>query len=702
MVDFAKVRAAKLTARSRLLAIPGVHAIGIGAKTVAGQRTSQPAIIVYTRKKLPVHEVPQRQLIPSEIDGVATDVVECPPLRLEQEDPGSYRPIVGGSQVEVGATAGGGTLGCIGIVPPNGKVVAITNQHVVADREKQNTTLAWSLGVIAGGLQLTLVSQDSGGNNVPVSPAGTTVYAALRVFPSDVDPPKMYDIFVQSVANDSVNDVAEAVADAVIGLGDSSVTATASGGIVAITAVGDAIVLIDPGAAGISNPDVIVHGPPQVDPEATLRADVGVGSITFSGEVSDDSYGVYVTVNRTGEVTGGSTGAFAPLQEDQNLSSVATAVADALNQIASVSATANGPQVSLAPVDQLECIIWRDVRVGQPTNSFASACSACCSDQVGAVLASSFEHDVALVELDAGEEYKAEILEIGFVTGVHSVTEQEAMNGLPIKKRGRSTRLTNGIINAIDVDGTIGLTPRRFVDAMMVSSAETAPDHYSEPGDSGSALVRVAGAAREVVGIHFAGDGAGLIGAAMPIQPILVTLGFEVATATADDQVHEVPEVTGAASIRSSSNGAGRRNPIGPARAQIHSVEAKLAASMRGEHYVNLVHRHAREALALVDRNRRVGVAWQRNGGPLLVRAVLQMLTTEGHAMPREILGKPLDEAIVAIAGVFKEHASQQLSRDLEAAVSDLSNVGGKTLEEVLDLLRLADHGGESSRSETV
>jgi len=55
------------------LRLPGVTAVDIGFKYVGGTKTDMIAIRVYVRRK---QDVPPEQAIPTEIQGVPTDVIE--------------------------------------------------------------------------------------------------------------------------------------------------------------------------------------------------------------------------------------------------------------------------------------------------------------------------------------------------------------------------------------------------------------------------------------------------------------------------------------------------------------------------------------------------------------------------------------------------------------------------------------------------
>jgi hypothetical protein len=58
MKDFERIRAIKRAAEGRLLSIPGVHAVGVGTKIVAGKITKEPAIMVFVEKKTHVRTSP--------------------------------------------------------------------------------------------------------------------------------------------------------------------------------------------------------------------------------------------------------------------------------------------------------------------------------------------------------------------------------------------------------------------------------------------------------------------------------------------------------------------------------------------------------------------------------------------------------------------------------------------------------------------
>jgi len=103
----------KKRVEDRLLAIPGVHAVGFGAKVSAGKPAGEFAIIVHVATKKKREELRPDELIPSEIDGVKTDVVESSPRKVR------FAPLQGGDEINAEHNIGGaiqsatGTLGCV-------------------------------------------------------------------------------------------------------------------------------------------------------------------------------------------------------------------------------------------------------------------------------------------------------------------------------------------------------------------------------------------------------------------------------------------------------------------------------------------------------------------------------------------------------------------------------------------------------------
>ena len=115
---------------------PGVTGIGYGWRTRGGEATDEPAIRIYVERKLPPESLSQDAMLPAEIEGIPTDIVELGPIRLQAgtlPDEERHRPLRGGQRIGPRGS-GAGTAGCFAKTDGNPeRHVLITAQHVIYD-----------------------------------------------------------------------------------------------------------------------------------------------------------------------------------------------------------------------------------------------------------------------------------------------------------------------------------------------------------------------------------------------------------------------------------------------------------------------------------------------------------------------------------------------------------------------------------------
>ena len=134
MKEFSKVKEIKNRIESDYLQLDGVHGISIGEEIIDGKGTGGFAIYL--------HVLPHMKglvSLPSEIENVSV-IISYEELPKPHANTSKYRPLQGGCQLEVKSGGGKshGTLGCL--VTDNedgGKVVALSNQHVIGDKGKK-------------------------------------------------------------------------------------------------------------------------------------------------------------------------------------------------------------------------------------------------------------------------------------------------------------------------------------------------------------------------------------------------------------------------------------------------------------------------------------------------------------------------------------------------------------------------------------
>ncbi len=132
--------------------------------------------------------------------------------------------------------------------------------------------------------------------------------------------------------------------------------------------------------------------------------------------------------------------------------------------------------------------------------------------------------DAAVVALAPGVPWVPGIVGIGPVTGW-----ADAQIGTRVRKHGRTTGLTAGVVASVDFTTVVDFGPgtgrRTLRDQLRVEPSGS--DRFSAGGDSGSVLVDDDG---RVVGLHWSGEDDGSFAVASPIRVVLGTLGVQVAT----------------------------------------------------------------------------------------------------------------------------------------------------------------------------
>lgn len=342
--------------------------------------------------------------------------------------------------------------------------------------------------------------------------------------------------------------------------------------------------------------------------------------------------------------------------------------------------------------------------VGQPDGETSS--SRCCSDIVGTVLAAQCDGqvDIALIKLNGGEEWLAEVQQVGPVRATHFVTTAEANppNTYPVKKRGRTTALTGGAITHTGTTGTIlesdGVTVHRtYTNGMVVApnpdpASPGTPTDFALPGDSGSALLNELDMVVGIVfGASFATATTNGSAFAFPIKdlidkfaeglPVGQRIEMRVALADRAGDVHTVPT----AMVADDPPAA----PITPAAAA--QLEQELRTTARGAWYSDLYRRHREELAALVHSNRRVTVVWHRSGAAELLQSLVRAFSRSDERMPERIDGRPIRACLEETAAAVTRYGSAALRADVRSVLPTLPDVSGLSDREIVERLKGAE-----------
>src|SRR3989304_7255020 len=92
MVDAQQVRQVKEQHKGSILRKPNVVVVGYGYKVVDGARSGQLCLVALVREKVPRAALAPEDMVPPQVDGVATDVGQGGPPEAEQSPPHRRRP----------------------------------------------------------------------------------------------------------------------------------------------------------------------------------------------------------------------------------------------------------------------------------------------------------------------------------------------------------------------------------------------------------------------------------------------------------------------------------------------------------------------------------------------------------------------------------------------------------------------------------
>jgi hypothetical protein len=128
--DLTNIRNLLRVVRSELMQKQNVVATGIGYKTVAGQVTSDLAIICSVEVKKSRARLSQQDLIPAAIQTIPTDVKPTGALQAFQDPRARLRPAPGGTSIGHHQITAG-TFGCL--VKKDNDLYILSNNHVLAN-----------------------------------------------------------------------------------------------------------------------------------------------------------------------------------------------------------------------------------------------------------------------------------------------------------------------------------------------------------------------------------------------------------------------------------------------------------------------------------------------------------------------------------------------------------------------------------------
>lgn len=145
--------------------------------------------------------------------------------------------------------------------------------------------------------------------------------------------------------------------------------------------------------------------------------------------------------------------------------------------------------------------------------------------------------DCAVADIAPGRGTTCEIMDIGAVTGTATATL-----GQQVRKRGRTTGLTYGTVDSVNLSVNIDYGPGLGVKTLTHQiGIKPDPAHNAKFGDHGDSGSVVVNDKVEVLGLHFAGDPTGYA-IANPIADVLGALDVSLCTSAAKAPLKEIKD----------------------------------------------------------------------------------------------------------------------------------------------------------------
>ncbi len=287
-----------------------------------------------------------------------------------------------------------------------------------------------------------------------------------------------------------------------------------------------------------------------------------------------------------------------------------------------------------------------DVKIGQPD---ISECCCCSCGEIGTVVKSQIGGlvDCAIAKLNPDIPHVNEIDGIGPIRGSAS-----AVVGDTVRKVGRSTGLTSGIVLDINFPTTSNLL--NFTNQIKIKP-DGANTKFSTDGDSGSAIVN---AENKIVGLLWGGFTGN--GVASHISNVQNAMDITIPASSGISKT--VTNNRFAGYVQKSSGGAG-------------AFDDAIYSEVEHTFAYTVFEKHNSEVFHLVNHQREVMVAWQRNEGPAFVAAFARSSREPNFKVPSEINGISIQHLLLSMYVVLDDHGSEVLRGDLKLYGMDFINI---------------------------
>jgi hypothetical protein len=313
--------------------------------------------------------------------------------------------------------------------------------------------------------------------------------------------------------------------------------------------------------------------------------------------------------------------------------------------------------------------------VGQP--AYVDCCCCACNE-VGVNVLSVRDGvvDAAIARVNADIAVARDIPGIGTIDGT-----DVAVPGDPVRKVGRTTGLTTGMVRDVGIPATVnGIL---FTDQIRILT-NNGNDRFTLEGDSGAVIVNED---HEVIGLHMSGT--------PPTNPPpFESIANRIPNVLSRLNITIPITIPGGGVLVATREAALANEPTDVASVLTPSLMQQIGGALRqsalGQALLDTINQHYLEVLNLINRNRAVMVAWRRRQGPAFTGAFMQAAQHPDDAFPKVIHGVDLQSLLCGMAVALEDNGSPQLAQAVRQYSLMVFNIAEEcgTVSQVLTTIR--------------
>jgi len=123
---------------------------------------------------------------------------------------------------------------------------------------------------------------------------------------------------------------------------------------------------------------------------------------------------------------------------------------------------------------------------------------------------------------------------------------------------------------------------------------------------------------------------------------------------------------------------------------RLEYFEDQLDETALGREVLSVIEKHADEVMGLINHNRPVIVAWNRNKGPAFIKSFMDSGYEEDQPFVREVDGVSMQRLLLAMSEQFMDYGSIELKASIGKYAHMVFKIAAKanSLAEIMKMIR--------------